>query len=112
MSTVTLSRSPACVWTACVVVPAKPSSHSRVSTLCAAQPAKVRCSRARARAAPPPTAALAAVTVDIESRAGLRQATLTVQPAADAPGGEVLARLTGFLPALKGAAAPSSEAPP
>ena len=52
------------------------------------------------------------VTVDIESRAGLRQATLTVQPAADARGGEVLARLTGFLPALKGAAAPSSEAPP
>jgi general secretion pathway protein I len=52
------------------------------------------------------------VLVDIQPRAGLRQATLTVHPAADAPEDVVLARLTGFLPALGGEAAPKPEPAP
>lgn len=52
------------------------------------------------------------VVVEIQPRAGLRQATVTVHPAADAPGDEVLARLTGFLPDLQGAPAPPPEPEP
>lgn len=51
------------------------------------------------------------VVVEIQPRAGLRQATVTVRPVAAAEG-EVLARLTGFLPDLQDAPAPPAEPEP
>lgn len=52
------------------------------------------------------------VAVEIQPRAGLRQATVTVRPAAAAAGDEVLARLTGFLPELQDTPAPPAEPEP